>query len=83
MNVYYPQEKSNLIHQQRVTPPPLEFPSGYYWYGSKRQWMGSRNSEMAVKQVVEGTEADGNKPNDAGEEPGLGEGTSSTEQDPK
>ena len=39
VRVYYPQEKAIQIHQQRVTPCPLEFPSGYYLYESK--WQGA------------------------------------------
>ena len=33
MKVYRPQDGPIHIHQSRVSPCPLEFPAGYYWYG--------------------------------------------------
>ena len=38
--VYYPQEGSIQIHQERVCFCPLEFPAGYFWYGKRRHVVG-------------------------------------------
>ena len=34
--VYFPEEKSIQVHQTRIQPCPMNFPAGYYWYGSRR-----------------------------------------------
>ena len=34
--VYFPQEKNIQVHQMRIQPCPMNFPTGYYWYGSNR-----------------------------------------------
>ena len=34
--VYFPEEKSIQVHQTRIQPCPVNFPAGYYWYGSRR-----------------------------------------------
>ena len=34
--VYFPEDGPLHIHQSRVQPCPPSFPSGFYWYGSKR-----------------------------------------------
>ena len=34
--VYFPDEKSIQFHQTRIQPCPVNFPAGYYWYGSRR-----------------------------------------------
>ena len=33
--VYFPDEGTIQVHQSRVCICPVEFPAGYYWYGSK------------------------------------------------
>ena len=38
--VYYPQEGSIQIHQERVCFCPPEFPAGYFWYGKRRHVVG-------------------------------------------
>ena len=38
--VYYPQEGQIKVHLQRVQPCPMEFPAGFYWYGTKRKGPG-------------------------------------------
>ena len=38
--VYYPQEGSIQIHQERVCFYPPEFPAGYFWYGKRRHVVG-------------------------------------------
>ena len=37
---YFPQEGNIQIHQSRVKPCPPGFPSGYYWYGTRRKSAG-------------------------------------------
>ena len=36
MKVYFPDEKTIKVHQNRVQMCPFNFPAGYYWYGKKR-----------------------------------------------
>ena len=38
--VYAPQDRRIQVHLERVTRCPSNFPSGYYWYGSRRQGPG-------------------------------------------
>ena len=38
--VYFPEEKSIQVHQTRIQPCPMNFPAGYYWYGSGRAGPG-------------------------------------------
>ena len=38
--VYAPQDRRIQVHLERVTRCPRNFPSGYYWYGSRRQGPG-------------------------------------------
>ena len=40
VKVYFPQDASIMVHRSRVQPCPLEFPSGFYWYGNKRHGPG-------------------------------------------
>ena len=40
VKVYFPQEGSIQVHAQRVTKCPMNFPSGYYWYGNRRKGPG-------------------------------------------
>ena len=37
---YFPQEGNIQIHQSRVKPCPPGFPSGYYWYGTRKKSAG-------------------------------------------
>ena len=34
--VYFPDVKSIQVYQTRIQPCPVNFPAGYYWYGSRR-----------------------------------------------
>ena len=38
--VYFPDDGQIQVHQLRVTPCPVSFPSGYYWYGRKKHSPG-------------------------------------------
>ena len=38
--VYFPDDGQIQVHQLRVTPCPVSFPSGYYWYGRKKHSLG-------------------------------------------
>lgn len=40
VKVYFPQDGSIQVHQQRVQPCPPELASGFYWYGSRRSGPG-------------------------------------------
>lgn len=35
--IYFPEDGSIKVHQSRVSPCPVGFPAGYYWYGGKKQ----------------------------------------------
>ena len=36
IKVYFPDEKTIKVHQNRVQMCPFNFPAGNYWYGKKR-----------------------------------------------
>jgi len=38
--IYFSQEGKIQVHQSRIKPCPLNFPSGYYWYGTCRKSTG-------------------------------------------
>ena len=38
--VYFLREPLINVHQLRVTPCPVEFPAGYYWYGQQQRSSG-------------------------------------------
>ena len=38
--VYFPDDGQIQVHQLRVAPCPVGFPSGYYWYGRKKHSPG-------------------------------------------
>ena len=38
--VYFPDHGEIRIHQSRICPCPAEFPTGYFWYGSRRKGSG-------------------------------------------
>ena len=40
VNVYFSQDPSIQVHLSRVQSCPIDFPAGYYWYGSKRRGPG-------------------------------------------
>ena len=33
--VYFPEQGTIQVHQQRIQICPVQFPAGYYWYGAK------------------------------------------------
>ena len=38
--MYFPQDLNIQVHQSRVCPCPVNFPSGFYWYGTRRRRPG-------------------------------------------
>ena len=40
IKVYFPQDQAIRVHQSRIKTCPLNFPSGFYWYGGKRRGPG-------------------------------------------
>ena len=40
VKVYFSQDPSIQVHLSRVQSCPIDFPAGYYWYGSKRRGPG-------------------------------------------
>ena len=40
VKVYFPQDQEIRVHQSRVKACPVNFPSGFYWYGGKRRGPG-------------------------------------------
>ena len=38
--MYFPQHGELKVHQSRICPCPLDFPAGYYWYGTRRKGPG-------------------------------------------
>ena len=43
------------VHQLRVTPCPVEFPAGYYWYG-QRQHSPGKTPQWLEKLSEDGSE---------------------------
>ena len=72
VKVYFPQEGSIQVHAQRVTKCPVNFPSGYYWYGNRRKgpgrppkWLDQLMTSQTVDDVTSnaddaGTDTDAN-----------------------
>ena len=72
VKVYFPQEGSIQVHAQRVTKCPVNFPSGYYWYGNRRKgpgrppkWLDQLMTSQTVDDVTDnaddaGTDIDAN-----------------------
>ena len=40
IKIYFPEDGSIKVHQSRVSPCPVSFPAGYYWYGGRKQGPG-------------------------------------------
>ena len=39
-NIYFPKDRQIMVHQSRVKCCPLNFPVGFYWYGSNQKSQG-------------------------------------------
>ena len=44
--MYFPQDLNIQVHQSRVCPCPVNFPSGFYWYGTRRRRPGRPPKKM-------------------------------------
>ena len=60
MKVYRPQDGQIQVHQQRVTPWPIDIVSGFYWYGRKRhspgrppKWLEALSTEPSEELSAE------------------------------
>ena len=40
IRIYFPEDGHIKVHQSRVSPCPVGFPAGYYWYGGNKQGPG-------------------------------------------
>lgn len=67
IRVYSPQDKPIRVHLSRVTPCPSEFPSGYYWYGTRRHSPG--RPPKWVQKLLNGDAAELATENDSVVEP--------------
>ena len=56
IKVYFPQDQAIQVHQSRIKTCPLNFPSGFYWYGGKRR--GSGRPLMGVSKVLNSLNSD-------------------------
>ena len=52
--VYFPESGSIQVHQSRICPCPLKWPTRYYWYGGKHKstekeprWMKKLIAELS------------------------------------
>ena len=51
IRIYFPEDGSIKVHQSRVSPCPVGFPAGYYWYGGKKQ--GSGRPPKCLERVLQ------------------------------
>ena len=55
IKIYFPEDGTIKVHQSRVSPCPLGFPAGCYWYGESRKcatlpkWAASLFQEQTQK----------------------------------
>ena len=58
IRIYFPEDGSIKVHQSCVSPCPVGFPAGYYWYSGKKQ--GPGHTPKWLEQVLQsqGTELD-------------------------
>ena len=40
IRIYFPEDGHIKVHQSHVSPCPVGFPAGYYWYGGNKQGPG-------------------------------------------
>ena len=70
LKVYHPQNDGITVHLSRVKHCPVNFPAGFYWYGSKSKgpgrppkWVeqllaGKQTDKVVVKTADENTSSD-------------------------
>ena len=51
MKIYFPHDRTIQVHQSRIKVCPPRFPSGFYWYGSKRR--GPGRPPRCVTEILE------------------------------
>lgn len=66
MKVYFSQDPSIQVHLSQVQCCPLDFPAGYYWYGSKRR--GPGRPPKWVDQLLSGADSQNSAVADVSEE---------------
>ena len=66
IKVHCPQDGPIQVHQMRVTPCPVEFPAGYYWYGNKQVGPGRPpkwvERLLSAEKISESTSPSGHLP---------------------
>ena len=58
IRIYFPKDGSIKVHQSLVSPCPVGFPAGYYWYGGKKQGPGHPPKWLGRVLQNQGTELD-------------------------
>ena len=67
IKIYFPKDGTIKIHQNRVSPCPLGFPAGCYWYGethkcpSLPKWAASLFCEQPQSDSTDQTQSDSTK----------------------
>jgi len=79
VKVYFSQDPSIQVHLSRVQCCPLDFPAGYYWYGSKRR--GPGRPPKWVDQLLSGADSQDSAVADVSEEASVVPETEDTSQE--